>query len=343
MSNEITIAGVTIPSGTKTSVPLKVCRQRNGSDLQVPVNVVTGQEAGPKLFLSFGLHGSEWSQLEYLWEIISTVDPNKLKGTIMGISIANPIAFSYHYTTRNTPDESDASDLNRVFPGVPDRWVTGQIAHQITTHVLSNTDYLMDFHNGPWGSAALASTYGNDFPDESVVKQCSEIAENFGCGFIAPRPVVTRFPGAKSLAGYAGAQLKIPNALFEIGGVGFGSKVESKWKSIAVKGVMNVMKYLGMLEGEPELPEKQLVYENAFGARPSVGGYLKSYVDPNTLGKKVEKGTLLGEVVCPYTFKTLEKLEAPGDGILFFTARSYPVDPGDWAFAIIDLETAKWI
>lgn len=343
MAEDITIAGVTIRPGTKTSVPLRICRQRNGSDLQLQVNVINGSETGSKLFLSFGLHGSEWSQLEYLEEIISTVDPEEVKGTIMGISIANPIAFSYHYTTRNTPDESDDSDLNRVFPGTPNVWVTGQIAYQITKHILSKTDYLMDFHNGPWGSAALASTYGIDFPDENVVKQSSEIAKNFGCGFIAPRPVVTRFPGAKSLAGYAGAQLKIPNALFEIGGVGFGSEIESKWKGIAVKGVKNVLKHLGMIDGEPELPEKQLVYEKSFGARPSVGGYLKSYVNPETLGKKVEKGTLLGEVICPYTFKTLERLEAPESGILFFTARSYPVDPGDWAFAIIDLETAKWI
>jgi predicted deacylase len=340
----MTIAGVTIPPGTKTSVPLKICRQRNGSDLKLQVNVINGSEPGPKLFLSFGLHGSEWTQIEYLEEIISTVDPDKVKGTVMGISIANPIAFSYHYTTRNTPDESDAPDLNRVFPGRPDRWVTFQIAHQITTHILSKTDYLLDFHSAPWGAAVLPrTTYGTDFPDEDVVKQCSEISKNFGCGYIAPRPVATGFPGASSLAGYAGAQLKIPNALFEIGGAGFGAESEAKWKGAAVKGIMNVLKHLRMIDGEPELPEKQLVHYKYFGASPSVGGYLKSFIDPETLGEKVEKGTLLGEVICPYTFKTLEKLEAPGEGILFYTARSYPVNPGDWAFAIIDLEGAKWI
>jgi predicted deacylase len=343
LEKDITIAGVRIPPETKTSVSLKVCRQRNGSVLEIPVNIITGREIEPRLFLSFGLHGSEWSQLEYLEEIISRIDPNELKGTIMGIPVANPMAFSYHYTTRNTPDESDEPDLNRAFPGKPNLWITGQIAHTITTHILSKTDYLMDFHNGPWGAAALGTTYGIDFPDKTVVEKSFDISKNFGCGFISPRPVVTNFPGPKSLAGYAGAELKIPNALFEIGGVGFGAKIESKWKGIAVQGIMNVMKHLGMIDGKPELPKRQLVFEKAFSVRPSVGGYLKSYVDPETLGNTVNKGTLLGEVISPYTFKTLEKLEAPTDGILFFTARSYPVDPGDWAFALIDLETSHWI
>jgi predicted deacylase len=59
----------------------------------------------------------------------------------------------------------------------------------------------------------------------------------------------------------------------------------------------------------------------------------------------VEAGSLLGEVVSPYTFGVLEELHAPADGLLFYTARDYPVHPGDWAFGVADTDsaTSRWV
>jgi predicted deacylase len=59
--------------------------------------------------------------------------------------------------------------------------------------------------------------------------------------------------------------------------------------------------------------------------------------------KEVKAGQVLGRVMSPYSFEVLEELRAPGDGILMYTARSYPVRPGDWAFGVVDLADEKTV
>jgi predicted deacylase len=97
------------------------------------------------------------------------------------------------------------------------------------------------------------------------------------------------------------------------------------------------MKHLGILDGEPEVPEKYLVFKKRWRVNPSKGGYLFPNIEPERLLTEIEEGELLGTVVSPYTFEEVERLESPGRGILFYTARTYPVRPGDWAFGVIDL------
>ena len=68
------------------------------------------------------------------------------------------------------------------------------------------------------------------------------------------------------------------------------------------------------------------------------------YFGGERLGEAITAGTLLGEVLSPYTNEVIEELRSPADGLLFYTARDYPVEPGGWAFGIADTqEGARWV
>jgi predicted deacylase len=97
------------------------------------------------------------------------------------------------------------------------------------------------------------------------------------------------------------------------------------------------MKHMGILGGEPEVPEKVLVFKKIHRIDPRQGGYLFPNVEPERLNKEIAEGELLGTVVSPYTFEVLERLVSPVCGMLYYTARRYPVRPGDWSFGVIDM------
>src|SRR5690606_33039905 len=107
----------------------------------------------------------------------------------------------------------------------------------------------------------------------------------------------------------------------------------------------NVMKGLGMLEGAPELPERYLIYERVQRVNPRVGGLLLPSNTTETFGRLVQAGELLGRVVSPFTFEVLEELRAPFEGYLAYWARSYPLRPGDWAYAVIPIDHpgTRWV
>ncbi|HEX6947131.1 MAG TPA: succinylglutamate desuccinylase/aspartoacylase family protein [Acidimicrobiia bacterium] len=306
------------------------------------VHVVNGSFPGPTLALLSTLHGGEWFSIPPLRDLISMLEPDRLSGTVLCVPVANPPALGL--TTRNMPDESDSPDLNRAFPGTHS-WTSDQLAAVMVAEVLQRADALLDFHVGPWGSAFRDILVGADFSSQ-VTERAMQLALAFGSPIVRKANVVSGFPGPRSAIGYAGGVLGIPALGVEVGGAGFGPALESKWRSETVDGVLAVMGELGMLEHRQSIrPRRQLVYSVSRRVNPSVGGILRSEVGGESLGTEVDAGTVLGTVTSPYTLETLEELVAPVDGLLFYMARDYPVNPGDWAFGIADVTAGdvQWV
>jgi hypothetical protein len=77
--------------------------------------------------------------------------------------------------------------------------------------------------------------------------------------------------------------------------------------------------------------------------RPGHGGLLHSQVGPGALGHEVPRGTLLGRVVSPYTFETLEELRAPyaRNVVVLLRTGITPVNPGDYSYMLGNLDGAR--
>ena len=342
MRNQETLAGLASPVG-HSFARIPVTTRLDGSDLAISVHVVRGKTDGPTLTLVSALHGSEWFSIEIIRRVVSGLDGNDLSGRLIAIPVANPMALEHF--TRMTPDESDEPDLNRVWPGGR-TWVTEQIAAAISREILAETDYLIDFHTGPWGASLAAIGYGQDLPDQTVSHRSLELAVAFGYPSIRALQIMKVFPGPKSIGGYAGAALNIPNIGPNLGGAGFAPEVEEEWIDFNVRGVLNVLRHLDMLPESAELPARFFHFESR-GHRivPQHGGLLRTHRGPEALLSEVRRGDLLGEIVSPFTFEVLEQLVSPVDGLLFGVGRNYPTRPGDWAFFVADSSHpgSRWV
>jgi predicted deacylase len=131
----------------------------------------------------------------------------------------------------------------------------------------------------------------------------------------------------------------IPFFTAELGG---GSLLDDRYIEKGVRGVTNVLKHLRMLPGELSLPETQTIVTEMAVIRPRFGGLLYPEVGLDQIGKEVRGGTLLGRVVSPYTFETLEEIRSPFERgyMILLRGAITRVNPGDYAYMVADAASA---
>lgn len=339
MVEKIVVTGQEVLAGQRASFQAPVTVDLDGNNISVHIHVLAGARPGPTLALLATAHGSEWQNIEVIRRILERLDPSEMNGNLIAVPVSNPVAFGR--LTRSTPDESDNADLNRAYPG-QHTWIADQLAATITHQVLEQADALLDFHGGMWGAIQGAVMCGTDYPDREVSQRSHALAKAFGWPCICADKMLSRF--SKTSLGYFGGVLGRPCIGPEIGGTGFDRSLEETWIKAKLDGTINVMKHLGILDGEFPMPKRVLVYNKRWRVNPSRGGYLLPAVEPERLLTEVQKGELLARIISPYTLKEIERLEAPGHGILSSCTRARPVRPGDWAFGVADLEdpTTRW-
>ncbi len=306
-----------MPEQTKSKQyeEIPVTTLASGYRLALPLHRIAGAEPGPMLGMMALIHGDEPLPNVVLREAYHQLDPATLKGTRLMMPVANPLA--YEALTRNTP--LDMTNMNRVFPGDAGGWLTEQIAHTIVTQFVPQIDYLVDFHSG------------GTFPTVDYVylsKLEPALSRAFGSDILYDGP---GYEG--TLSNVTEGREDIPTAVIELGG---GSLVDDAYIARGIEGSFNVLKYLGMIEGEPALPAEQKIVQEMAVIRPRAGGVLYPEVKLDQLGEVVAGGTVLGRVVSPYTFEELEVIEAPFEKNLMILLRGAitRVNPGDYAYMV---------
>lgn len=323
----------TTPGRHVARIPVTV--ELSGQEVAIWTHVLVGRHAGPTLVLLSGAHGNEWGHIEFMHRFVREFDPSVVRGTLFVVPQANPPALGA--LSRAMPDDSDQPDVNRSYPGGDRRftWLAEQIATTLATEIIPRADALIEFHVGIWGSAMGSSIVGSDYSNEEMRKQCLDLALIFGVPLIFTTCAVGGFPGPRSLLGYAGERAGVPTTGSMIGGSGFERSTELRWQHANERGIANVMRYMGMLRGEPELPASYLVYQTVERVNPRNGGLLLPARAREEFGRPVTAGEVLGTVVSPYSLEVIETLVSPSDGFLAYWARDYPVHPGDWSFGVI--------
>lgn len=299
---------------TKQYEEISVTTLASGYRLALPVHRVTGAEPGPTLGLMALIHGDEPLPNVILHRVLTELDPARLKGTVLIMPVANPLA--YEYLSRNTP--LDMTNMNRIFPGSPNGLLTEQIAHVITTRFISQLDYLIDMHSG------------GTFPTVDYVylsKLKPELSYAFGFRLLYDGP------GYIGTSSQVAEEQNIPTVVTEIGG---GSQLDEVYIERGLRGTFNVMQHLGMLEDEPVVPDNQIVVKEMVVIRPRTGGVLYPEVKLDQLGQVVPEGTVLGRIYSPYTFEELEVITAPFEKnfMILLCQVITRVNPGDYAYMV---------
>lgn len=318
-------------------IPLEVTRLASGADLRLGLNVLTGHKDGPTLGILTTIHGDETFPLIAVRELLNTVDAKTLSGRIAAIPVANPLAVAVF--NRQTPEQHGKTDLHEVFPGSAQGNLTQKLAAAITANLLDHVDALVDMHCGGLGGRLQSRADLDASAESSVYEQSLKLCRAFNTSFIH----------ANNLAGTAARYCNgkgVPTVNPEIGGVYLGPQAESAYLDETVAGLRSVMAVLGMIPARETEPKKQLLFnvKSRFEVNPSVGGFLKSrFALPGDLGRRIEKGELLAEMIDIHTLEVAEELRATVSGYLFFSRYSGVVDAGTKAFALAEESTSKWL
>jgi predicted deacylase len=343
-----------VQRGTKGYNRIRIAPMLDGNEISVPVHVIHGETPGPTLGLFACIHGSEYYQNRVIRRIVDETQPNKLRGTIVAVPVANPYAFSHmsRQTPLPTEETVDFANLNRVFPGrrvtplfgsmvSTDVSLTMRIAQIITDHIIKRCTHILDYHGQMRGMALKKMLFNLD-------EKSRDMAKVFGLGVLHDPPGSVSPDGTLMPMTEYASTLGIAAIVPELGGGGHGELFEQTCEDICVRGTRNVMIHLGMIDGKLETPEKQFYFVKAPHVRATHGGYLVSYMEARDVGigrepREVQKGENLGVVYSPYSFEELEIIRAPCDGLVYACRVSGPVEPYNEVLAVADFEGSKWI
>jgi predicted deacylase len=232
----------TLRPGSRGSFALPIMRQPDGNDLWLPVLAAAGRADGPTLAVLAGVHGDEYEGIRAIPQIFRNLDLAELRGRLIAVPVCNVPAF--RTATRSSP--IDGLNLARVFSGDPHGTVTQRIAHALTEQVIAPAQLLIDLHSA--GVAyAMPTLVGYAYADTPLARASRDAALAFGCEVLwghPPDPTAT----GRSIS--AAEERGIPWLYTEAAG---GGRARPEDVACYADGVVNVMRALSMLPGEPEI------------------------------------------------------------------------------------------
>jgi uncharacterized protein len=246
----------------------------------LPVIIAQGKEDGPCIWLTAGIHGPEHAGPLVLYRLITEELVDRLRGTIVALPALCPpglrtMAYVPYHLSENPnrlwpdgrpqqvetdPDKSPPSPQEKAYA-------------RLFEEVRSTADYLIDYHNAMTGSisfvfrdrvlyqdnAQSGQAVGQNGQDgDQNRKDASALCDRLGEMINAyGHTVVNEFPVEKyideklhrSTSGAALLAARIPAFTVELG---TGPVPDLAIIEAALAGTRNVLRWAGMLDGDPE-------------------------------------------------------------------------------------------
>jgi predicted deacylase len=295
---------------------LKVGEQADGTAIAIPLVIVTGRKPGPTVWVEASAHGDEYGGPRALQDVVRSLDPEAMSGTLVAVMIANPPAFQG--LQRVNPSLDDLADFGDAFPG-RERFATERIAAALTAGVRRVADYFIDMHTG--GDRFRQQAFVFYAITEGVPQaRYDDLARGFGLPTLW-RDTVRVFPDdAVTTFSAAG----IPSFLLEVGG---GQPLDPADLHLQAEAVRSFLRKVGVLPGESSMVAKFTIVTGYRIVTNTRGGFFEAAVKP---GDRVREGTVLGTILDVYG-DTVETLKAPAGSEIVLGVSTYPAAPtGGW-------------
>jgi len=312
-----------VERNTKEALQLEVTSTPGGMPIRQTVLVIGGAEPGPVLLVSGGVHGDEYEGPLTITRLFHELQPADIKGTFVGLVVTNVPAFEA--ATRCSP--IDGLNLARVFPGDVNGSVTMQIAHWMGEQLIGKADFYIDLHSSG-SDMEMVQLAGYTLGDGPVAETRRRMAEAF-------RAQVTwahTDQAAGRTLSYA-MEHDIPAIYTECPA---SRRVSIPDVEVYQRGVRNVLRELGMLDGELEGEPSPYYFcgvGNTDTALPvSRSGYFIPAVE---LLEWVEANDLLGAVY-DLAGNVLEEIRAPSAGYVGLRQLLPTINAGDTVFMLAE-------
>lgn len=292
--------------GTKENFSIRLGELPNGVPVRMPVMVVSGVEDGPTLFLNACLHGDEVLTADVVRRTVQSLDAERLRGTLVAVPMANPASVGTR-TRRNLSEiYPGPHDMNRVFPGTAGGLMAERAAQVLIERFVQRADCAFDLHCASVGGEWVPYTAvpaRDDCVSEEQYRRTDELARAFGAELV--------LDGHRSPGSLMSAALEA-GAVASMAEFGVANMIDDEGREVGLRGIANLMRHLGMLDGEPERPSAPTVVTRLHRMSASRGGFL---VQHGLLGRRVSAGDPLAQIET-LTGEVVEEFIAPADGIV---------------------------
>lgn len=287
----------------KEAIRLELFQLRDGSILSIPCGIIAGRK-GPIVTLAAAQHGDEWNGVYICHHLFAEIEPQDLAGTLVLLPVVNPLAF----VQKSRVSSVDHIDMNRTYSFVKTRKSTEHIAGLLFEHIFSQSAYLLDLHTGGPGEY---------LPNVGVVEQGRvelALALNLGSVIVAEKDHGSLVPACE--------RQSIPAFSIEIGR---SLTIDYDLCDFFVKGMLNFLKTVGVLEGIPQTTGSQKLFTSKKIISAPTPGFFDPLVE---LGEEVSEDQPLCEV-SPLFSSESQVITAPIAGTVLYLRREEMVGSGD--------------
>ena len=280
---------------------------------RIPLAIINGSSNGKTIGVIGGTHGTEHASIEAVIRVIKKLDPGNMRGTVLAVPVLNGPQFEHHSQYLSPFDQLN---LNRVFPGNPKGTLSQRIAYTVFDKVVSKCDALIDCHGGDINEDLRGFVLAGKGEDEAVNKVALDMATCYPTRFINVSQV-----NPTGMTTSAQIIYKIPCIIAE---AGTPFPVREEEVLFHYEGIMNVLKYFGVIEGAPKRVEPT-ISKGSIRLSAEEGGIWRPYVRTD---QEVKAGDELG-VVNDLFGETQQIVKAPKDGIVGIMRCFYSVNCGE--------------
>ena len=306
---------------TKEAIYLDITTTPAGLPVRQTALIVGGQTPGPVLVVSGGVHGDEYEGPLAVTRLFGELEPADVRGTLVGIVVANPPAFDA--ATRNS--RLDDRNLAREFPGDPRGSITQQIAYWMGQRLILRADFFIDLHS-VGGDSEAVQLCGYNMGDGPAAELRRRVAEAFHARVVWAHP--TQPPG-RSLS--FALENDVPAIYTECPA---GRWVSLSDSAVYQRGVRNAMRVLGMLDGELEGEPAEYYWGADWNEDVAISATQNGFFIPDCeLYQEVSAGQVLGRVY-DLTGNVLEALRSPAAGFIGVRRLLPTIWAGETAFML---------
>jgi predicted deacylase len=287
--------------------------------IRVPLVVVHGHRPGPRLCLTAGVHAAEYPGIDAVMQTVQRLDPAQLAGTVVAVPVVNPPMFQRR---SGFLSPIDGLNLNRTAPGRADGTISEVLAHVLLNEVIGMCQYHIDCHGGDLGEILWPYSGYALTGDSELDRQGEELARLWSPRIVALYREGSGLPPTKGSLTSQATRHGVVSILAEAGSNG---TLEPADVEIHMRGMRNVMRYLGMIAGEPDAAGERVEPTGQFVVSAQRGGLLRLKIG---IGDEIREEQEIAEV-CDLFGEVVERIHSPRDGIARLIWAHKAVNTGD--------------
>jgi uncharacterized protein len=318
-------AGLRVGRGQRAHTRVRVAELPDGTLVELPLMVIRGAAPGPIMYIGAAFHGDEVAGVEIVGRLVSQLDAQALRGTLLVVPVQNPLAFQVQHRyfvghMLKSPMDQNPADPWASFPGDPNGNLAALIAHALFEQFMRHAHYMIDIHTPTTGGRYAPFAFLPPTRCGRPVVEAETLACAFGADYIL----------ANDKGMYVGD--KNPHTIMAERGVpafgieiGEGGRLDEADVAVGLRGLFNVLKQVGMLPGAVETFGRRTVIRTMEVTRASRGGILHLHVG---LNDDVNQGQHVASVISSFG-EVLEEIRSMHSGPVVRVATLPTVSSGE--------------